>query len=259
MDILGYILKNVFNIGKSCDLSKFIERQINNGALFEHRLPFMDILDSRNLRFYKTDKSTKKEWLEFLKDKNDLNVVSGYRSIIIISQNKISTILFEWRGLYELVRLFEKFKDDSMKRKLFIIRYDIDKCLSYLSERFSKVVKEFEGLVIKGEKIEIFKLIVPDKALTKNKAVFIPEHDRLPIPKIDIYIDPSCTITSVRIYGEHPNADDNGWYCLGDLKFSPLSVESINRLIEQIKCYHLNDCYWKPKNYKEWMKCGQSV
>jgi len=259
VDILGYILKNIFNIGKSCDLSKFIEKQINNGALFEHRLPFMDILDSRNLRFYKTDNSTKKEWLEFFRDNHDLEIINGYKSIIIIDQNKISTILFEWSGLYELVRLFEKIKDDSVKRKLFIVRYDIDKCLSYLSERFLEVVKNFKGLVIKGEKVEIYNTIKPDKALIKNNVVSIPKYDRLPIEKVDIYIDPSCTITSVRLHGEHPNADNNGWYCLGNLKFSPLSVASINKLIEQIKCYHLNDCYWKPKNYKEWIKNSQSV
>lgn len=260
MNILEYILKNVFNIGKSCDLPHFIQKEIKRGMLFEHRLPFMDILDSRNLSFYKTDISEKSAWLNFIAQlNNDIEVINAHKSIIIIDQNKIITILFEWSGLYDLLHLFEKFKDASMSRKLFIVGYDIEKCLSYLSERFSEVVNHFDGMVIKGEKIEIFNRIIPDKALTKTKVVTIPQCDRIPIEKLDIYIDPSCAITSVRLYGEHPNADSNGWYCLGDLKFSPLSVETINKLIEQIKCYQLKDCYWKPKNYKEWIEHSQSV
>lgn len=252
------ILKSVFNIGNSYDLSNFIKKQIDNGLLFEHRLPFMDILDSRNLIFYKTDISTKTMWINFTNNLSDMEVIKCYRSIIIIDQNKIITVLFEWSGLYDLVHLFEKFKDSGMSRKLFIVKYDIDKCLSYLSEKFSEVVSEFDGLVVTGEKIELFNRIIPDKAVLKHKLVEIPIEDRIPIEKIDIYIDPSCTITSVRLYNKHPNADPNGWYCLGDIKFSPLCVDSINRLIEQIKCYHLNDCYWKPKNYKEWMN-SQSI
>jgi len=257
VDILGYILKDIFGIGKSYDLLGFIKKQVDNGNLFEHRLPFMDILDNRNLIFYKTDMSIKHKWLDFLTNVNsDDEIIRAYKSIIIIHQNKIITILFEWDGLYDLVHLFEKFKDASMKRKLFIVRYDIDKCLSYLSERFSEVVDSFKGLVIKGEKIEIYNSIIPDKALMRN-IVCIPQKDRIPIEKIDIYVDPSCAITSVRLYGKHPNADNSGWYCLGDLKFLPLSVESINTLVEQIKCYQLRDCYWKPKNYKNWVEYSQ--
>lgn len=260
MDIFGFISK-IFNIGKTySSLSSFIDRQINSGTLFEHRLPFMDILDGRNLIFYKTDISMKQRWTEFLSQTNDdIKKIIAYKSIIIIDQNKIITILFEWSGLHDLLNLFEKFKDDSMKRKLFILRYDVDRCLSYLSKTFSEVVDKFEGLVIKGEKIEIFKTVIPDKAVTENRIVSIPDKDRIPIDKIDIYIDPSCSITSVRLYGSHPNADSNGWYCLGELKFSPLSVDSINKLLEHIKCYQLKDCYWKPQNYKEWIDNSQGV
>lgn len=258
MDVLGYILKDIFGFGKSYDLLSFIQKQVDNGNLFEHRLPFMDILDSRNLIFYKTDMYMKNKWLGFLTHADDEDeIIRAYKSIIIIHQNKIITILFEWDGLYDLVHLFERFKDDSMNRKLFIVKYDIDKCMSYLSKRFSEVVDGVEGLVIKGEKIEIYNTIIPDKALIKNKVMIIPPKDRTNIEKIDIYVDPSCAITSVRLYGSHPNADNNGWYCLGDLKFLPLSVESINSLIEQIKCYQLRDCYWKPKNYKEWIEYSQ--
>jgi len=258
MDILDY-LKRVFSIGKPCDLTNYIEKQMSNGILFEHRLSFMDLLDSRNLKFYKTDMSRKKNWLNFLNNKDDIEIIKGYKSIIIIDKNKIITILFDWSGLYELVRLFENIADDSMKRKLFIVKYDVEKCLSHLSKKFSEVISKFKGIVINGESLEIFNIIIPDKAIIINKVISIPKQDRIPINKIDIYVDPSCAITSVRLYGQHLNSDSNGWYCLGNLKFSPLSIDTINRLIEQIKCYQLQDCYWKPKNFKEWVKYNQSV
>lgn len=245
------ILRKIFTSNKSCSLSTFIHNKIKGGQLFEHRLPFMYVL-GRDISFYKTDISYKNEWLSFLNNKNDIEVINGYKSIIIIHDSSIITILFEWNGLYDLINLFEKFKDSSTSRKLFIAKYDIDKCLGYLSERFSEVVKEFDGLVIKGETIEIYNTITPDKAVIKNKILKIPEDERIPITRICIYTDPSCMITSVRLHGKHPNADSNGWYCLGNLKFIPLSVESIKKLIENIKCYKLQDCYWKPKNYNEW-------
>lgn len=250
MDIKN-ILKNFFTSSRLHNLSDFINNKMRNGLLFEHRLPFMDVL-GRNICFYKTDISYRNEWLSFLNNKTDIEVIQGYKSLIIIDDNKIIDILFEWNGLYDLINLFEKFKDSATSRKLFIAKYDIDKCLGCLSERFSEVVKEFEGLIIKGEVIEIFNTIIPDKAIIRNKILKIPEGEIIPINKISIHTDPSCMVTSVRIQGKHPNADSNGWYCLGNLKFLPLSVDTIKKLIEQIKCYQLNDCYWKPKNYKEW-------
>jgi len=254
---IKHILKNFFTTNKSYTLSKYITTKVKNGVLFEHRLPFMDVI-GRNLSFYKTDISNKNEWLAFLNNKNNIDVINGYKSIIIIDDGKIITILFEWNGLYDLINLFENFKDETTSRKLFIAKYDIDKCLSCLSERFSEVVREFEGLVIKGEVIEIFNTITPDKAIIRNKVFTIPEDERIPIHKICIHTDPSCMVTSVRIIGKHPNADSKGWYCLGDLKFLPLNIETIYKLIEQIKCYQLQDCYWKPKNYKEWMGYSQN-
>ena len=80
----------------------------------------------------------------------------------------------------------------------------------------------------------------------------IPENERTPITSITIFTDPNSQISSVRLNEKHPNADENGWFCLGKLKRSKITVDNINRLIELIKCYKLDDCYWRPKGYKKW-------
>jgi hypothetical protein len=250
------LIKSIFNIGK-LDLSNIIENQINSGLLFEHRITFMDILDYK-LNFYKTDISRKNYWVNLLSS-NDIpyEVKVGYKSIIMIGEDRIITILFEWIGLYDFVNVFERFKDQNLKRKLFLVKCEIKKCLNHLSEQFSSVLSHFDNIAVDKDKIEFHKSIIPDKAYIGNILVNIPEEDRTEINKIEIFVDSSGLITSVRLNGLHPNADNNGWYCLGSLKFSPLTVDNIYKLIENIKCFHLSDCYWKPENYKKWVKDSQ--
>lgn len=214
----------------------------------------MKIFNKFDMKFYKTDISNREYWINFVNSCDDIISHIKYRSIIFVEKEKLITILFEWSGLYDLLHFFnQRFIDEKSKRSLFIVHYDVDRAINNLSTKITEVLKYFKDMAIVGEQLILYRKIVPDKALIKkDKLVDIPEEDRVPINRLEINTDPFGSITSVKIDSKHPNADDSGWFCLGELKSIPLSVEAINRIICQMKCYHLMDCYWRPTNYKKW-------
>jgi len=234
-----------------------VEKRIRQGILTEHKLPFMKVLNISGLKFYKTNISNKSTWVESLESLKNVGVWVGYGSLIVVENEKITVILLKWNGLYEVLSFIEKFfKNENLKRKIFLARYSVKRCLLGLSESFSNITRNFKDVAINGDYIELFRRITPDKAIVAgNELLKIPLEDRIPIDKLEIYMDHSGSLTSVRIKGKHPNADECGWYCLGELKFRPLSTETINKLIACIKCYQLNDCYWKP-DYSQWERIG---
>lgn len=251
-----WFLRNLFRAERN-DLESLIERKLEEGVLSEHRLPFINKLNTlMDFKFYKTDESNKQFWVEETKQLKHINVYVGFKIIIFFRESSLITIVFDWKGLKELVKIFEDgpmFDDDASKRKLFITKYDLDNYLKNLDKNYEDVLRAFPEIVIHDDVIVLFKTIIPEYAIIdRYTKVKIPEGQAIPIARITIYTDPSGLISSVKIIGKHPNADNSGWFCLGDLKMIPLSVSAINQIITQIKCYKLYDCYWRPKNYKDW-------
>ena len=95
--------------------------------------------------------------------------------------------------------------------------------------------------------LEIFEDIEPNITFKNNITKIIPKRKRIIINKLKIKISPKGEILSLQLSNKHPNADDNLYYCLGDYKFKPLTLESLNHLITRINTYNLDDCYWTPK------------
>lgn len=250
------ILKNILGWGNNESLKNIITKKAKGGELFQHHIPFMMSLVTNNnsLKFYKTDETNRNYWIDIINRQFKKTPCINRNSIIIVNDNIIDVILFRWSGLYNVVDLFSnRIDNDKTKRNLFLVRYDIEKYLSSLSDNFETLIRTFSTIVIKNDNIEMYKKIVPDKALLKKgKLVSIPVSKRIPITKITIFSDPSACVTSVRLKEKHPNADLDGWFCLGKLKRLPLNVDTIYKLMELIKCYKLDDCYWRPGSYKEW-------
>lgn len=251
-------LKNLFCFER-INLESLIKKKLDEGKLSEHKLPFINKLNtSADFKFYKTDEKNKQFWIEEIDklDKDSMCVYTGYKIITIFKDNSIITIVFDWIGLKELIKIFEDnpmFSDESSKRKLFIVRYDLSNYLNNLNKNYESIIAEFKDIVIQNDTIILYRKIIPTTAVVnKYNKVKIPEDCAIPIERVVIYSNPSGLISSVKIIGKHPNADKDGWFCLGELKMIPLSVNAIYNIIAQIKCYKLDDCYWRPNNYKDW-------
>ena len=252
------LLKKLFGTYKF-SLKTLINEKLDEGEIIQHKLPFIDNLEkSLEFKFYKTDYKNKYFWIEAISDKLKVkHTYTGYNLIVVFDGNVVTTIVFDWVGLKELGYIFENSnifgKDGNFYRKLFLFKHDIETHLKSLSKNYKEVLDSFPDIAIKNDVIELQRTIIPNRAyINKNSVVEIPKESAIPITKIIIYTDPSGLISSVNIIGKHPNADKNGWFCLGNLKMIPFCVKSINTLTEQIKSYKLDDCYWKPRNYKEW-------
>lgn len=246
----------LFKRDKNEEIDNFINNRIKRCQLARHHLQFMmALVDNKSiLNFYKTNEDNKEEWQEFISSLNcDYSLIKK-NTIIIINDGIVNVILFNWSGLYDVV---DAFKTDEMsetrKRNLFIVKFGIKQSLARFTEGFYSVLKDF-NVVLKNDDIELYEDIIPDKALYKNKIVDIPQDSHILISKLIIYADPQGCVTSMRLDKKHPNADEKGWYCMGDLKSVILSTNNMNTLISNIKCYRLDDCYWRPTGFRKWFK-----
>jgi hypothetical protein len=244
---------------KSVDkkIDNFIKIKIDSYQLVYHHLQFMGGLvnNKDSLKFYKTNKDNKSEWINFIKniDCNYYNYTDN--SIVIIHGGIIIVILFNWCGLYDVLNIFKNCSNmtESKSRIITITEFDIKQSLNRLSSSIYSIMKEFDTILRDGD-IELSVKIYPKKAIFKNKIIDVPIDNLKPINKIFIYTDPQGYISSLRIDEKHPNADDKGWYCMGDLKRISLSVDNIKTIINNIEYYRLDDCYWRPPGFKKWFE-----
>jgi hypothetical protein len=220
-------------------------------TLVEHKIVHLDkLIGSRTkshipYAVYKTDLSVKNQLLKLY---DPGKTIINDQSIIFLGSKSVLMILFNWSGLHELVDFIEKnLLKINNERKVRLIKYDIDRCLTNLSKNFKDIIKSFPDMIIKNDCLELVNPLIPDKILSQNKLNDIPIEKQIKIVKLSIYTDHNGFITSVRLKGKHPNANPEGWYCLGTLKLMPLTHETINLLLSQIKVYKLDDCYWKPE------------
>lgn len=229
-----------------------IRNYLDEGKIIEHRLAFIESVG--HFKFYKSKTINRLKIIEDTKKLKDESLFIGYNIIIKFEKSLTICIVFNWKGLKELISILEKSKnDETYQRKLFIAKYDIEKYLEGLSVRYDEILTYYNSkIVIKNDMLILYDSIIPNKCTYQNKVFEIPIRERIEITKLDIYIDLSCSISAVNINARHPNADKKGWFCLGSLKMIPCTVQNIENIISQIKIYKLDDSYWKPKNYYNW-------
>lgn len=226
------------------ELPNIIRKIIKKRILFELKMPHFLESITKKISFYKTNN------LEYL---NEFNInkfytFKGNNCIILYEKEDIYVIVSEWKGFEEFINFFkEKFKNNKdLNARLNIIEYEIKRCLNTLNNNFNKLLIKFPDMIIRNMGVEIEMNIIVDNVLTSRNIIKnIPKEKRLKIDKINIYTDPNGYITSVKINGIHPNADKDGWFCLGDLKYLPLTKESIDLLKSRLEIANLLDCYWK--------------
>jgi len=225
-------------------LLNIIQKIIKKRILFELKMPYFLESLTKKISFYKTNN------LDYLKEFNinKFCAFKGNSCLILYEKEDIYVIVSEWKGFEEFINFFkEKFKNNKdLSARLHIVEYEIKRCLNTLNNNFNKLLTKFPDMIIKNMGIEIDMKINVDKALiSEDRIVDIPKEKRLKIDKINIYTDPNGYITSVKINGIHPNADKDGWFCLGYLKYLPLTEESIDLLKSRLEIANLSDCYWK--------------
>ena len=230
------------------DIERTIKSLVDKNILFEQRLPFIPKLLPIEMKLYKTTTHHKNKILSLFKD-FDLHHIKE-NSILILGSVKLFYIVFDWLGLLDLKDSINNINfvtnNEKIKNNLDIIDYEIKRCISMLNASTRNVIKNFSNCSIQNSGITMYEKIVPEMVVNYNnickKITSKPINE---INKIEFFTDPSGNITNVQIDNKHPNADENGWYCLGDLKFSHLETESINKILDSIKIYNFKDSYWK--------------
>jgi hypothetical protein len=81
----------------------------------------------------------------------------------------------------------------------------------------------------------------------KNKKLFfMPECYREEYNNTIIRLTINNELYAVELNRSHPNADKHNYLCIDHIKFKPISVDIINKIIEKIEIINLDDCYYTP-------------
>ena len=96
----------------------------------------------------------------------------------------------------------------------------------------------------------ILSINIESERYYSDQIKFIPKMHRLTYNDIELTINPMNQIISLKLDNKHPNCDESNYYCLGLSKFKLIDLETIQDLINRIKIWRLDDCYWIP----DWIK-----
>jgi len=191
-------------------------------------------------------------------DKIEVKFFEDY--IHIQGKEKTVFVIFNLRSLLDIIKTIKDnvSKDylDASSDKFSIAENEIKRKLNVQTNELKLIQKKFPNSIIKPYGIEFYLCLYPETYIHGNppKVFLIPEDLRIPVKNIVIYTDSNNFINSAYIGDcEHPNAKD-GWFCIGNLEGSKLTLRNIESLMRHIKKYNLNDCYYIPKNMKSLIK-----
>jgi len=114
----------------------------------------------------------------------------------------------------------------------------------------------FSDATVLGKKTEYGKRffiytekIIPDRVVKKKAAYEITHLSPfLIIEGFTVVVDANGLVEKVFLFGLHPNCDlKSNLFCLSkDQKNSEFNEEFYERLMQNIRVYYLDDCYYKP-------------
>jgi len=208
---------------------------------------FRDLEYRFKYRFFKSDEKKKKKvinqlsslsLIEIFKDYS-LHKIGSKRVFILYNENSIENIIKD---------LKEEFKNDyTMTLDLEIYKYNYDRNEFLKSSNISKYEKYIKKTPVG---FDIIMDIIPKIAIfgINPKIYEIPNDLKKPFNKLSIIVSPKGKLSSVKLSGKmsHPNCDANGYYCLGTLTESTINNKTLDILIENIKVFNLNNCYYVP-------------
>jgi hypothetical protein len=186
--------------------------------------------------------------------------------IIIYENNRVVIILLNQVYSLDCIRLYleETNPSDYPEYKLIncskTCKYDIDRIKNCNTHIISEIRNKYHHITYVKSILYLNEVsIFPDKYIHgKPPKIYSIVHDKLnPIHDISITVDPMFKINSIHAYGTHPNFKD-GYWCLGKFQDYPLNLNTVTAILENMKIYNLNDCYFIPEfiNIKGSSQCS---
>lgn len=236
----------IFKASKDQIISKIV-RKYKDSEIFELEVPYNNETFNNRFMFYTSDNEFIKSIESKLKSKK-ISFLKNDSIMIISGESKVLFLIVNYDGIIDCIDFIDLHLKNDHRTKmtdihLKMIKFEMERLLSFNNSTLNELKKEFNDISFSKGSVTINTLITPDFVLYKDKTYRLSPDISEPITSIKIYITPDNKITRVKISGEHPNADENGWYCLGFLKFAPLTVMFIQKLIDNMKLYNLTDCY----------------
>lgn len=167
---------------------------------------------------------------------------------IKIDITKISIYTNDLNEITNIINFSNNFKNIES----YIIHRIQNRLSFYISmtEKLKKLSDKVDIKSMSDNEIDIDIQIIPTHAIFKNKMVQLVKEDVYIISNLKFVFNCNYQILNAIIDNKHPNANKNGDYCLGSYKFSELNEDNILCIINNIKFYKLNDCYYIPTNLK---------
>lgn len=170
--------------------------------------------------------------------------------LVAYDEERLVVIIKNSKYLSEVGKIIEDAfgHNQKVRENIYIIKYELS-CLRPKTG-LSEVLDKYHAYV-NNNTIFIHKKIVPKHYVISGSLRKIPDEKRIEINKIQINFDHNFNLLSMRIDARHPNADSNGYYCLGDYKNNRISAQLLEELFKRMETYNLDDSYWVPKFAKE--------
>lgn len=240
---------NIFNIIKSPER---IVREYFLKKLNVKRHYYLSYEGEGSVEIFLTNSSNIIDLLNLVKNKKKViyghednlgeNYICIYNKkeyIFIISNSEVLNVV------KNIVSKSNMFKRGTINK----IIYDIEKEDNYCN--LTEIKNKFDSIIVDKNKLILNLDIIPEKVITnQNKLYLLPiEFKRKNVIKrLEFEIDNFNKIISLKIDNYHPNSDDNGFYCLGNLRFENLNLLNICSIIDSIKVWNLISCYNIPVN-----------
>lgn len=233
-------------------LQEFIDTR-KNKDIFPTEIPGIgNIFKSINgIEFYSSTPEFYPKLMRSIRNQDKLKLYRTPTLLVVAAKTKTIFIIFNnSTSLHDLLDFIKiHVKNESIKnfeRKLKLAECEIKRSIELNSELIQQIKQKYQRILPFPHGIEFRINITPNKFIHEDKVKPIPKEYRETIEKFSIYIDPMGKINAIYCDGVHPNVK-NGWYCLGDLQGQSLDLNTIDRIIAQLKIYNLNDCYYTPK------------
>ncbi len=245
------MMKNIFNILNrifKTDNQK-ISKILSSNYMFRFNMNSIFRELSNFYSFYKLSSSIDKSYILNTIPKKYI-IYNSNELICICYNNKNIVIFIDWKGL-------SQFYNNIISHKSFIkyysneditlsmIKTDIDRILTNIENKYNDLCILYNNIIIKHSGIEIPVDIIPEKIVCCYNSTVkdIDNSKSIKINRLKIEVDPFGYIISVRIDSKHPNCDKDGFYCLGNLKYSELNKDTIDIIIKSLSYYRLDDYY----------------